>query len=177
MNPYIDIAVHGEGEITFLKLLEAYPANDWSEIPGVSWIDSSGNFSTHPKSDRIRELSIIPSPYLEGVFEPLLSLDSNAEWLALWETNRGCPFHCTFCVWGISAMDKVRVFPLERVLEEIEYIVGNRIGIFITKRNVKSLSETMEFIMKNYASIQESIDKNKLPTREKFILQMSNILS
>jgi len=63
------------------------------------------------------------------------------------------------------------------IFEEIEYIVGNRIGIFITKRNPKSLSETMEFIMKNYAGIQESIDKNNLPTKEKFILQMNDILS
>ena len=63
------------------------------------------------------------------------------------------------------------------IFEEIEYIVGNRVGIFITKRNLNSLSETMEFIIKNYISIQESIDKNNLPTKEKFILQMNNILS
>ena len=63
------------------------------------------------------------------------------------------------------------------IFEEIEYIVGNRIGIFITKRNLDSLSETMGFIMKNYVRIQESIDKNNLPTKEKFILQMNNILS
>ena len=63
------------------------------------------------------------------------------------------------------------------IFEEIEYIVGNRIGIFITKRNLDSLSETMGFIMKNYVRIQESIDKNNLPTKEKFILQMNDILS
>ena len=32
--------------------------------------------------------------------------------------SRGCPFHCTFCVWGISALDRVRIFPLERVFED-----------------------------------------------------------
>ena len=72
-NPQVDIAVHGEGENTFLKILETYPKNDWSDIPGISWIDPSGKFITHAKSDRMRDLSVIPSPYLENVFEPLLS--------------------------------------------------------------------------------------------------------
>ena len=62
------------------------------------------------------------------------------------------------------------------IFEEIEYIIGDRIGVFVSKRNVESLSKTMEFIIKNYISIQESISKNKLPTKQKFISQMSNIL-
>lgn len=34
----------------------------------------------------------------------------------------GGPYPCTFCVWGISALNKVRLFPLERILQEIEYM-------------------------------------------------------
>ena len=63
----------------------------------------------------------VPSPYLAGVLDPFIQ---SADWVPLLETNRGCPFHCTYCVWGIAAMDKVRVFPLERVLEEIEFIAS-----------------------------------------------------
>ena len=63
------------------------------------------------------------------------------------------------------------------IFEEIAHIIQNRQGIFISKRNVKSLSETIEFVMKNYLSIQESMSNNKLPTRQKFISQMTNILS
>ena len=62
------------------------------------------------------------------------------------------------------------------IFEEIEYIIGDRIGVFVSKRNVESFSKTLEFIIKNYISIQESISKNKLPTKQKFISQMSNIL-
>jgi radical SAM superfamily enzyme YgiQ (UPF0313 family) len=130
--PDIDVAVHGEGEITFLKLLEAYPSNDWSDIPGISWIDTSGKLMTHPKSDRIRDLSIIPSPYLEGVFEPLLSLDSNAEWLALWETNRGCPFQCTFCDWGSAVADKVFRFDMDRIHQEMDWFSQKKIEFIFT---------------------------------------------
>ena len=130
--PDVDIAVHGEGERSFLKLLEAYPGNDWSEIPGVSWIDKSGEFISHPKSDRIRDLSIIPSPYLDGVFEPLLSLDSKAEWLALWETNRGCPFQCTFCDWGSAVADKVFRFDMDRIDQEMDWFSQKKIEFIFT---------------------------------------------
>ena len=63
------------------------------------------------------------------------------------------------------------------IFEDIKYIIGEKKGIFVSKRNVSSFSETIEFIMKNYLSIQDSISKNKLPTKHEFITQMSNILS
>ena len=131
-NPQVDIAVHGEGENTFLKILEAYPKNDWSDIPGISWIDPSGKFTTHAKSERMRDLSVIPSPYLENLFEPLLSLDSNAEWLALWETNRGCPFACTFCDWGSAIADKVFRFDMERIYQEMDWFSQKKIEFIFT---------------------------------------------
>ena len=42
--------------------------------------------------------------------------------LPLLETNRGCPFACTFCAWGISVLNKVRKFDLDRITAEIEYV-------------------------------------------------------
>ena len=63
------------------------------------------------------------------------------------------------------------------IFEEIKHIIQNRKGIFVSKRNVKSLLETIEFIMKNYISIQESMKENKLPTKKEFISQMNKILS
>ena len=62
------------------------------------------------------------------------------------------------------------------IFEEIKHIIQNRKGIFVSKRNVKSLLETIEFIMKNYISIQESMKENKLPTKKEFISQMNKIL-
>ena len=62
------------------------------------------------------------------------------------------------------------------IFEEIKHIIQNRKGIFVSKRNVQSLLETIEFIMKNYITIQESMKENKLPTKKEFIYQMCNIL-
>ena len=63
------------------------------------------------------------------------------------------------------------------IFEEISHIIKNMYGVFISKRNVQSLTETIAFIMNNYSTIQESMSQNKLPTRLKFISQMTDILS
>jgi glycosyltransferase involved in cell wall biosynthesis len=63
------------------------------------------------------------------------------------------------------------------IFEDIKHIIQNKEGIFVSKRNAESLKETIDFIMQNYQNIQEKMKKNKLPTKQEFILQMSNILS
>jgi glycosyltransferase involved in cell wall biosynthesis len=62
------------------------------------------------------------------------------------------------------------------IFDEINHIIQNRKGIFVSKRNAKSLLETINFIMKNYQNIQQSILENKLPTKQEFISKMNNIL-
>ena len=63
------------------------------------------------------------------------------------------------------------------IFEEICHIIQNKKGIFVAKRNATSLLETINFVMKNYINIQESMTKNILPTKKEFISQMSNILN
>ena len=62
------------------------------------------------------------------------------------------------------------------VFEEINHIIQDRQGLFVSKRNARLLSETIKFIMNNYLNIQENMKKNKLPTKQEFILQMTQIL-
>jgi len=63
------------------------------------------------------------------------------------------------------------------IFEEIKHVIQNREGIFVSKRNAKSFLETINFVIKNYATIQEKMKRNKLPTKQEFISRMSNILS
>ena len=62
------------------------------------------------------------------------------------------------------------------IFEDIQHVIQNRSGIFVSKRNIESLNETIKFIMKNYNNIKEKIKKNKLPTKEAFINQMIEAL-
>ncbi|HEV7787113.1 MAG TPA: radical SAM protein [Thermoanaerobaculia bacterium] len=45
-----------------------------------------------------------------------------AVWMGLLETNRGCPFQCTFCDWGSAVASAVRNFDEARVRAEIEWL-------------------------------------------------------
>ena len=62
------------------------------------------------------------------------------------------------------------------IFEDISYIVRGKKGIFISKRNVESFSETLEYIIKNYNIIQNDIEKNKLPTKQDMVNEFSRIL-
>ena len=94
-NRFVDVAVHGEGEHVFTLILENYKKTtamtNLSIVPGISYIDFN-MFITNPKKGRFKELNNIPSPYLDDVFDPIIQQNPNEQWLALWETNRGCPF-------------------------------------------------------------------------------------
>ena len=62
------------------------------------------------------------------------------------------------------------------IFEDIAHIIKNRKGIFVSKRNIKSLTVTISFIMQNYYEIQKEIDKNKLPLEKDMIEEISNII-
>jgi radical SAM superfamily enzyme YgiQ (UPF0313 family) len=126
-NPFIDVAVHNEGERTFLKLLEAFPGNDWRDIDGVSYLDRDGNYIRRANGPRMRALGEVPSPFLNGLFDDLMRANPQERWMAMWETNRGCPFQCTFCDWGSATAGKVNKFDLDRLFAEVDWFSKNKI--------------------------------------------------
>jgi len=143
-NPFIDLCCHGEGEQVFLDILENSENKDWADISSVSYLDGEA-FITHPKKDRIKDLSIIPSPLIENTFEPLLQANPDEKWLVLWETNRGCPFSCTFCDWGSSTASKVYRFDIERLFKEIDWFADHEIEfVFCCDANFGILGRDLE---------------------------------
>ena len=62
------------------------------------------------------------------------------------------------------------------IFEEINHVIKHQEGIFTSKRNAHSLSNTIKFVMDNYDNIHKSIKKNKLPMKQEFISQMCKIL-
>ncbi len=127
-NPFIDFIVHNEGEAVFLQLLEDISSNKkFDEIPSLSYLDLKGQFYRTDNAPRIRELEKIPSPFLDGTFEVLMDAHPEETWIGLWETNRGCPFACTFCDWGSATVSKVNQFDMERLQKEVEWFAANSI--------------------------------------------------
>ena len=126
-HPFIDLACHGEGEQTSLAILENWASRDWCSVPGVTYLDQDRHLVHNAKSSRIKDLTSAPSAYLEGMFAPLMEANPEAQWIAMWESNRGCPFSCSFCDWGSAVQAKVYSFDMERLFGEIEWFSKNRI--------------------------------------------------
>jgi len=121
--PHVDIVVHQEGEITLKDIFEEYlKKQDYSNIGGLE----TREFKT-PPALRIKQLNDLPSPYLTNLVWDLVEPVDDVEYIASWETNRGCPFQCTFCDWGSATKTKVRKYDIKRLLNEVEWFADNKI--------------------------------------------------
>jgi len=129
--PFIDVVVKSEGEVIFKNFLETVDNKDnWLNVKGLLINDNGTSINTGD-SERINELDDIPSPYLTGIFDKLIAENKDVEWNATIETNRGCPYACTFCDWGSLTYNKIKKFNLERVFAELEWVGKNKCG-FVT---------------------------------------------
>lgn len=130
-RPNTDVFVELEGESSFSEIvrrvLEARVGGlgIYEEgIPGcIHIIPETRNLSVPillqgPLPKRINNLDEIPSPYLNGMLDKFF----DKRLTPFIETNRGCPFKCTFCHTGNDYFNKMHSFSLERVSAEIEYL-------------------------------------------------------
>jgi hypothetical protein len=153
-NPHVDVAVHGEGEQTSAELLEALVGavgdgppdlSPLRDVPGLSFRDGDHVVRTE-KRDRLAELDVIPSPFLMGVFDVHAAAGAS---MAILETNRGCPYGCTFCDWGSATLSRIRKFDLARVFAELEWCAQRRIPrIFLADANFGIMERDVEIAEK-----------------------------
>ncbi|MCF6154423.1 MAG: radical SAM protein [Candidatus Brocadia sp.] len=146
-NPFVDIVCHGEGEIPFLNILENCTTGNWAKVPSISYIDENDKLIQNQRCERISNLNTIPSPYLAGVFDRLMEIHSEEQWIALWETNRGCPFSCSYCNWGAATHVKVYAYDLKRIFEEIDWFSDRKIEfIYCCDANFGMLKRDIEIV-------------------------------
>ena len=139
-HPYVDSVILGEGEEAFLQVLLSVHENN---IP-----------DRIIKFPRMKEL-LSPSPYTSGIFERLIKENPHVEWNTTLETNRGCPYSCTFCDWGSLTQSKVKCFSEQRVLSDIDWISKNKIPyVFLADANFGILVERDMRITKYLRNIQ-----------------------
>jgi len=124
--PYIDVVVVQEGEISARAILEELKNDkpDFTHIPGLL-VNVDGKTIKTGEPERIQVLDEIPSPYLTDVFKSLMAKHPEVRWNVTLETNRGCPYACTFCDWGSLTYNKVKMFDLHRVYQELEWVGRN----------------------------------------------------
>ena len=151
-HPYLDVLVKLEGEKIFSDILKHH-GEDLSGVPGLV-LNVSGQAVDTGDAERINELDELPSPYLTGVFDHLIEQYPDVTWNGTLETNRGCPYQCTFCDWGSLTYNKVKKFGLERVFAELEWM-GEHCGfVTITDANFGMFVERDNEIITKLVEVQ-----------------------
>ena len=154
---WADCLVLGEGERSWVKILDAVAQDQPIE--------------KIVKTPRMDSLDDVPSPYTTGVFDPLIAANPDMAWTAPLETNRGCPYSCTFCDWGGLTQSKIKKFQLHRIEAEINWLSRQNVkNIYITDANFGIFRErdleiarmigkwvrrgsSLEYIQMNYAKM------------------------
>ncbi|OPA73543.1 B12-binding domain-containing radical SAM protein [Paenibacillus selenitireducens] len=136
----IDVIVMGEGETAFRTLLERFQRHDTlHDIDGIAWRNRSQPdvLNIQPASATKAELTCLPSPYR---FEE--DLPSLSQRIVYFETSRGCPFNCQFCLSSTEV--GVRYFDMEQVKADLKYLIDHG------ARTIKFLDRTFN-IYREYA--------------------------
>lgn len=126
-NKCFDIAVLGENENALTSILNNLDSKNFDDIGGISL---PGKII--PGINRTENLNKLPSPILSGFYNFIMENYEKRHnkkflWQVTYETLRGCPYHCSFCDIGSSYWNKVKLFDLERVYKEIDWISENKI--------------------------------------------------
>jgi 2-(S-pantetheinyl)-carbapenam-3-carboxylate methyltransferase len=146
--PFVDVLVHGEGEAPFAEVLRRRlrPEPEWHSVEGITY--RIGDTSVQIESPATHGSGVqTGSPYLRGHLKNAIELCHAREtrFYALWETNRGCPYSCTFCDWGSATMSRIRSVPMEQIRRDIEYFGRHRIpNLFICDANFGILPRDVE---------------------------------
>jgi hypothetical protein len=127
----------------------------------------------------MNNLEEIPSPFLNGVFDEVMAANPEERWIGSWETNRGCPFRCTFCDWGSATAAKVTKFELERLYKEldwfsekkIEYIFCCDANFGIQKRDVEIAEYAAAVKKKTGYPVALSVQNTKNATERAYLTQ------
>ena len=146
--PFVDYVIMGEGEKVTGELIDALENGKEIKINGVADRNYNGGFA------KPMELEKIIFPYSD---ESLKKLKNR---IVYFETSRGCPFGCSYC---LSSTEKgIRYFPMEYVKNGFDTFFKNKVPL------VKLIDRTFNADPKRAIEIIEYIIKNSVCTKVHF---------
>jgi len=123
-NKNINFVVRGEGEITFLKLIQALEkTKSFKKIKGVSY-KKNNKIINNPNREFTDLNKLPPLPYHLIDIKNYLTKRLNIPSLYM-ETSRGCPNNCSFCYNKFFNKCKWRALSAENVIKNIKQVIDN----------------------------------------------------
>ncbi len=114
-----DYAIYGEGEVTFLELIEHLNGErNISDINGLIYKDVSREVVKNPPREIIKDIDSIPFPDYN-----LFLMERYPQHRIT--TSRGCPFNCVFCNSHSIWTNRWRKRSAENIIEEIKLLTSN----------------------------------------------------
>lgn len=144
----VDFIVMGEGEETLLHLLREFEGEGkYHFVFGLAYRNKQGEAVINPPRPKL-DLNEIPSPHRFAEDIPNLG-----KRVVYFETSRGCPFSCQFCLSSIEV--GVRYFDIERTKADILYLIDNGAKLikFVDRTfNIKRdyAMEMFQFLIENH---------------------------
>lgn len=116
----IDLVMMGEGEETFAELLAMVSGQSKKkeEITGIAFRDDQGEIRVNAFRQPL-DMNQLPFIYTE---EDLSRFENK---ILYYETSRGCPFSCSYCLSSIER--KVRFRSWEQVQQELQFFLDHRV--------------------------------------------------
>ena len=107
--PWLEGVMLGEGEDTFRELLEAFNgARDMASVAGVAYRDKTGQILSRPREAYV-DMDRLAFPYA--------GIDRFRHKIVYYESSRGCPFACSYCLSSVEK--KVRFRNTDTVKREL----------------------------------------------------------
>jgi len=115
LNPSIDFVVQGEGEESVPELLTKIAhGDDPTKVKGIA-TRNDGEIETNGGVRLVENLDNLPFPYQAEMMSGL------ANRIIYYESSRGCPFSCSYCVSSTTC--GVRFRSVEKVIAELRFFI------------------------------------------------------
>lgn len=152
-HPGLSALIRGEGEEPLSNLLRAW---NQGQQPGAiprTVLRSGTELIRGAESPQLADLDSIPSPFQ-------LDLADLKRGFVYYETSRGCPFHCSFC---LSARDNhMRSYSMERIYSDLLFLINNEVP------KVKLVDRTFNYDARRARDIFSFIIKHNQSTHFHF---------
>lgn len=121
---YVDFVVIGEGEQTWLELVEKFDNNDFREIDGLAFKENGKTIINGDRKPLLNsEIPVINYNLIDINRYPISHFDCERMiWIS---AGKGCPNNCSFCYNKDFHKCKYRKRPIDDVLDEIRYLSEN----------------------------------------------------